>query len=128
MPLTDNDLALYERARGASANAYAPYSRFPVGAALLTAGGQVFTGANVENASFGLTCCAERTAIFTAVSAGHSDLAAIAVHAKAESAPPCGACRQVMAEFAPQLRVIWRRDGELVASSLSDLLPDGFRL
>jgi len=128
MPLTDDDLALYERARGASANAHAPYSRFPVGAAVLTGGGQVFTGANVENASFGLTCCAERTAIFTAVSAGHRDLAAIAVHADAESAPPCGACRQVMAEFAPQLRVIWRRHGELVASSLGDLLPDGFRL
>ena len=128
MPLTDDDLALYERARGASENAYAPYSRLPVGAALLTDGGQVFTGANVENASFGLTCCAERTAIFTAVSAGHSDLAAIAVHADAESAPPCGACRQVMAEFAPRLRVIWRRDGELVASSLGDLLPDAFRL
>jgi cytidine deaminase len=128
MPLTDDDLTLYERARSASTNAYAPYSRFPVGAALLTDGGLVFTGANVENASFGLSCCAERTAIFTAVSAGHSDLAAIAVHAAAETAPPCGACRQVMAEFAPQLRVIWRRDGELVASSLGDLLPDGFRL
>ena len=128
MPLTDDDVTLYERARAASTHAHAPYSRFPVGAALLTDGGQVFTGANVENASLGLTCCAERTAIFTAVSAGHSDLAAIAVHADAESAPPCGACRQVMAEFAPQLRVIWRRDGELVASSLGDLLPDAFRL
>ena len=128
MPLTDDDLALYERARGASANAHAPYSRLAVGAALITDGGQVFTGANVENASFGLTCCAERTAIFTAVSAGHSDLAAIAVHAEVASAAPCGACRQVMAEFAPRLRVIWRRDGELVASSLDNLLPDGFRL
>lgn len=128
MPLTDDDLALYDRARTASTHAHAPYSRFRVGAALLTDGGQVFTGANVENASLGLTCCAERTAIFTAISAGHSDLAAIAVHAEAESAPPCGACRQVMAEFAPQLRVIWRRDGELVASLLGDLLPDAFRL
>ncbi len=128
MPLTDDDLCLYERARAASAHAHAPYSCLPVGAALLTDGGQVFTGANVENASFGLTCCAERSAIFTAVSAGHRDLAAIAVHAEAASAPPCGACRQVMAEFAPQLRVIWRRDGALVASSLGDLLPDGFRL
>src|SRR5690242_15555529 len=128
MPLTDDDLALYERARGASANAHAACSRFPVGAAVRTDGGQVFTGANVENASFGLACCAERTAIFAAVSAGHKHLAAIAVHADADSAPPCGACRQVMAEFAPHLRVIWRRDGELVASSLGDLLPDGFRL
>ena len=128
MSLTDDELALYERARGAAANAHAPYSRFPVGAALRTEAGQVFTGVNVENSSFGLSCCAERSAIFTAVSAGHTDLAAIAVYADAVSAPPCGACRQVMAEFAPQLRVIWRRDGELVASSLGDLLPDGFRL
>ena len=108
--------------------AYAPYSRLRVGAAGLTGDGRVVTGCNVENASFGLTCCAERTAIFTAVSAGHTDLAAIAVHAEAESAPPCGACRQVMAEFATGLRVIWRRDGELVASTLGDLLPDGFSL
>jgi cytidine deaminase len=128
MPVTDDDLALYELARGASEHAHAPYSRFPVGAALITHGGQVFTGANVENASLGLTCCAERTAIFTAVSAGHTDLAAIAVHADAETAPPCGACRQVMAEFAPRLRVIWRRNGELVTSTLGDLLPDGFSL
>lgn len=119
---------LYDRARAASANAHAPYSRFAVGAALRLRDGQIVTGVNVENASYGLTCCAERTAVFAAVGAGHRDFEAIAVHADAASAPPCGACRQVMTEFAPELRVIWRRDGELVAAPLSELLPERFVL
>jgi homotetrameric cytidine deaminase len=128
MQPTAEDAALYELAREASTRAHAPYSKFPVGAALRTTAGDVITGANIENASFGLTCCAERTAIFTAVAAGQAEFASIAVYADAAAASPCGACRQVMAEFAPDLRVIWRRDGELVVTPLPELLADGFRL
>jgi cytidine deaminase len=125
---TPDDLDLYEQARAAAAHAHAPYSRFAVGAALRTAGGTVVTGVNVENSSYGLSCCAERTAMFAAVTGGHRQFTAIAVHADAESAPPCGACRQVLSEFAPELRVIWRRQGALAVTSLSQLLPDSFRL
>jgi cytidine deaminase len=126
--LTESDLELYERARAAADNAHAPYSRFAVGAALLTADGSVVTGVNVENGSYGLTSCAERNAVFTAIGAGHREFQAIAVHGDAASAPPCGACRQVLAEFAPELPVIWRRGGELVTTPLSALLPDRFVL
>jgi cytidine deaminase len=128
MQPTAEDAALYELAREASSRAHAPYSNFPVGAALRTTDGQVITGANVENASFGLTCCAERTAIFTAVASGHTEFDSIAVFADAVAASPCGACRQVMSEFAPELRVIWRLDGELVVTPLPELLAHGFRL
>ncbi len=128
MPLTDADMQLYEQARAASANAHAPYSRFPVGAALRTRGGEVITGVNVENGSYGLTSCAERNAVFTAIGAGEREFDAIAVHADAASAPPCGACRQVLAEFGADMRVIWRRDGQVVAAPLSELLPDRFVL
>lgn len=119
---------LHEHAGEAARHAHVPYSRFPVGAALRTAGGGIVTGANVENASYGLTCCAERTAMFTAVAAGHREFDAIAVHAQAASAPPCGACRQVLAEFAPELVIVYQRDGELVACPLAELLPEQFRL
>jgi cytidine deaminase len=125
---TSDDIALYEQARAAAANAHAPYSRFAVGAALRTAGGTVVTGVNVENSSFAHSCGAAPTAVFAAVTAGHRQFTAIAVHADAESAPPCGACRQVLAEFAPELRVIWRRQGALAVTDLSELLPDSFRL
>jgi len=128
MPLSAADSELYDRARDASANAHAPYSQFPVGAALRLRGGGVVTGVNVENGSYGMTSCAERNAVFTAIGSGQREFEAIAVHADAASAPPCGACRQVLAEFAPDLRVIWRRDGELVATPLSELLPDRFVL
>lgn len=128
MSLTESDMELYERARSASANAYATYSNFAVGAALRVRGGEIVTGVNVENASYGLTCCAERSAVFAAVAAGHREFEAIAVHADASSASPCGACRQVMTEFAPELRVIWRRDGDVVATPLSELLPERFVL
>jgi len=121
-------MELYEQARAASAHAHAPYSRFAVGAALRLSSGEVVTGVNVENASYGLTSCAERNAVFAAVGAGQAEFEAIAVHADAASAPPCGACRQVLTEFAPELRVIRRRDGEVVAAPLSQLLPERFVL
>jgi cytidine deaminase len=94
---------LYRAAYAAAKNAYAPYSRFPVGAALLMEDGAVITGVNVENRSFGLTNCAERTAVFTACALGYRTFAALAVAAPQADYPvgPCGACRQVLSEFAP---------------------------
>ncbi len=112
----------------ARAASHSPYSRFAVGAALLGASGRVYHGCNVENASFGLTCCAERTAVFKAVSEGERDFTAIAVTARGgQGAPPCGACRQVLAEFSPDLWVYWRdRRGRLLKKRLGVLLPDQF--
>jgi len=109
--------------------AYAPYSRFPVGAALLLEDGSIFHGSNVENASYGLTACAERTAMWKAVSEGRFGFVAIAITARdGEGAPPCGACRQVLHEFAPHLRVVWRdARGRLLERPLHELLPNAFR-
>jgi cytidine deaminase len=123
---------LLEAAREASRSAYCPYSKFHVGAAVL-ADGKVFTGANIENASYGLTICAERTAVFAAILAGATHIEAIAVacvDAPEGSGPeglmPCGACRQVIAEFAgPETPVLVDRVGRL---TLADLLPNAFRL
>jgi cytidine deaminase len=114
-----------ERARR---RAYAPYSGFAVGAALLTRSGSVIHGCNVENASYGLSICAERNAVLQAVSAGDSDFVALAVAApKGKAAPPCGACRQVLHEFAPRLAVIYRgTGGRLRARRLDQLLPEAF--
>ncbi len=132
--VTDDELArLAVAAREASRNAYCPYSKFRVGAAVLTSGGEVVTGGNVENASYGLTVCAERTAAFAAILAGASPFEAIAVacvDAPEGSGPellmPCGACRQVLAEFAdPSTPVIVDRVGRM---TLADLLPLAFRL
>jgi cytidine deaminase len=126
-PPTDDELRLYEAARTAARQAHAPYSAFPVGAALLPAGGgDPILGVNVENASFGLTSCAERNAVFAAVAAGVRGFSAIAVHADAGSAPPCGACRQVLAEFSPDMTVVYRRGGDVVAATVAELLPDRF--
>jgi cytidine deaminase len=126
--LTAEDADLYQQAQAAAEFAYVPYSHFAVGAALRTTDGEVITGANVENASYGMTMCAERNAVFQAVAAGKREFDAIAVHADADSVPPCGACRQVMAEFAPRLRVIFRREGQPVVMTLDELLPEQFRL
>jgi cytidine deaminase len=125
-----DDLALFEMAREASASAYAPYSRFRVGAAVRTLAGGVHRGCNVENASYGLTCCAERNAIFAAVAAEGPGmrLREIAVFADAHSVPPCGACRQVIAEFGPTARVIFPLGGELVVMRADELLPARFEL
>jgi len=111
----------------ARTRAYAPYSCFAVGAAVLGQDGRVFTGCNVENASYGLTVCAERTAIFRAIAEGASRLAALAVSA-VPAAWPCGACRQVLAEFAdPTCPVIVAEGGKVVAvTTLSELLPQAF--
>ncbi|WP_054691876.1 cytidine deaminase [Syntrophomonas palmitatica] len=98
---------LIAKARQAQQNAYAPYSGFKVGAALLSGDGKVFTGCNVENASYGLSVCAERTAIFKAVSEGIKEFAAMAIAGSGEGfIYPCGACLQVLAEFAPEIKLI----------------------
>lgn len=120
-------MAAAERAREV---AYAPYSRFRVGAALLARDGRVFTGCNVENASYGLTVCAERVALVKAVSEGAREFVAIAVAGpKGRPAPPCGACRQALVEFAPDLVIHFRQPGGRVARRpLRLLLPAAFGL
>lgn len=120
---------LYDLAAQASQNAYAPFSNFHVGAALLTADGTVYTGVNVENSSYGATICAERTAFVKAISEGVRDFAAIAVYAKGAESIPCGICRQFMFEFAPDLVIVTGADREhLNVRTLGELLPIGFRL
>ena len=122
---------LVRAAREAADRAYCPYSEYPVGAAVLTVDGQVYTGCNVENVSYGLSNCAERTALFKAVSAGCREFAALAVAGGArQAAAPCGACRQVMAEFcAPDMPVFIARlqGGRVAATTLDALLPLAFR-
>ena len=123
--LSDQDLL--DLARGARVNAYVPYSNFRVGAALLCEDGQVFTGSNIENISYGLTMCAERTAVFKAVSQGCRHFKAIAIAADATAPWPCGACRQVLAEVSPKMRVMVTWDqGQTAQSTLEDLLPNSF--
>ena len=123
---TVSDETLLALARQAMERSYSPYSHYPVGAALLCADGRVFQGCNVENASYGLANCAERTAVFKAVSEGAAAFTAIAI-AAGKSAPwPCGACRQVLNEFAPGIRVLVTWDGGTAEMNLRQLLPNGF--
>ncbi|HSR87603.1 MAG TPA: cytidine deaminase [Pontiella sp.] len=119
---------LIKAARKALNRAHAPYSGYRVGAALLCPDGTVFTGCNVENASYGLTNCAERTAVFSAVAAGRTAFSAIAIAASGEPAPfPCGACRQVLAEFcAPEFAIHIARAEGYETISLGELLPHTF--
>lgn len=123
---TSDEIALYEAARAAREHAYARYSDFPVGAALQLDDGSVVAGANIENASFGLTVCAERTAVFTAVSGGARSFRAIAVagHDGLATLLPCGGCRQVLSEFAPALPVVHLYDGTVSVETLDVLMPD----
>lgn len=118
---------LINDAMQARAQAYVPYSHFPVGAALLTVSGAVYTGCNIEIASYGATVCGERTAAFKAVSEGERDFAAVAV-VTSNAAAPCGICRQVLYEFGPEMIVIMVDTEGQVAweGPLTDLLPHGF--
>ncbi len=119
---------LAERAMGAMERAYAPYSRFRVGAALLAADGSITEGCNVENAAYPATLCAERSALAAAVARGIRDFTAIVIATEADvPTPPCGLCRQVLMEFAPQLAVVSvTRGGAEARWMMSDLLPDAF--
>ena len=118
---------LVRLAKKARENAYAPYSKFKVGAAVLTYSGTTFTGCNVENSSYGLTCCAERNAIFNAVGAGAQDLYCLCVLAETkEPVAPCGACRQVMSEFGVEWVIMANTAGATKIVPLADLLPYGF--
>jgi cytidine deaminase len=123
---------LVRAAAQARQRAVAPYSKFKVGAALLTKSGKIITGANVESASYGLTCCAERVALFNALTAGRRSFVAAAVVARAPGGPmPCGACRQLLAEYAPDA-VVWVADsavlGKVREFRVRDLLPSAFIL
>ena len=121
-----DDQELIRLAQAARERAYAPYSNYKVGAALLTASGHVFTGCNVENAVYPLVTCAERTAVVKAVSEGQREFVAIAV-ATRNGGSPCGACRQVLREFAPHLRVLLADEaGMTLEYTLDQLLPDSF--
>jgi cytidine deaminase len=132
MSISDQRDRLLKLAREVQQNAYAPYSRFRVGAAVLLENGEVFTGCNVENASYGLTNCAERSAIFAAVSrlgASNVKIRAVAV-VNDQDLPcsPCGACRQVIAEFGPEAILWYQGRTGIQESTMEHLLPDSFRL
>lgn len=127
-------VSLLEAAQKVSERAYAPFSNFFVGAAILTTTGEVFTGCNVENSSYGLTNCAERTAIFTAVADANRktdlEITAVAV-VNRDGVPcaPCGACRQVIYEFGPDAVIIYRnKTGKITQTPINVMLPEGFRL
>jgi len=123
----ESDAELLAPARRMRERAYAPYSGFSVGAALQARDGSIFGGANVENASYGLSICAERSAVVAAVAAGHRDFRAIAVAGPEQSvAAPCGACRQFLHEFNPRMTVIYTERDRVVATTLDRLLPDAF--
>ena len=123
---------LIRAAAGARKRAVAPYSKFKVGAALLTQGGEIISGANVESASYGLTCCAERVALFSALTAGRREFVAVAVVARAPGGPMlCGACRQLLAEYAPAAKVFVADSADLTkikTFTVRGLLPRAFRL
>lgn len=116
---------LLDAARTAATHAYAPYSSFQVGAALRTTSGEVFTGCNVENASFGETICAERNAVTTMVAAGHRSIETIAVVGSTDPCWPCGACRQVLAEFGCRRVIVQGPEGPF-EMDFADLLPHAF--
>lgn len=128
MPTPTQLKKLKTTAQAAAARAYAPYSKFRVGAAVLTNTGKIFAGCNVENASYGLCNCAERTAIFSAVAAGERKFKCVVVYTPTQTATaPCGACRQVIHEFGPKIRVVSYCAGlDRIDTAISALLPAAF--
>ena len=128
MPLSNEQIhALIQQANAARVHAYAPYSNYPVGAALRTSSGRIFTGVNVENAVYPMTICAERVAVFKAVSVGEREFDALAL-VTSNGGPPCGACRQVLAEFGMDTLVLIadERGRLLRQTTVADLLPGAF--
>lgn len=126
-----NNKDLLKLAEDARKNAYVPYSKFSVGAAVLTKSGKVYTGCNIECASFGGTNCAERTALFKAISEGEREIDAIAIASsnseKNEATYPCGICRQVIIEFGPDIRIIMGySEGKIIETTIKDLVPNYF--
>lgn len=120
---------LLKAARAAARNSYSPFSDFEVGAAVLADDGRVHSGTNIENSSFGLTICAERVAVFNAISAGARAVKAVLVYADTDTlTPPCGACLQVINEFGTNAEIILSNGRETRQCRLRDLLPQGFRL
>lgn len=121
---------LIKTAAAARERAYAPYSKFRVGAAILTRAGRYYTGCNIENASYSLTCCAERVALFKAISGGERDFEAIAVTSGTEEyCTPCGACRQALAEFGSEIKVFMsNKQGDYMVRTVGELLPVAFNL
>ncbi len=129
--MADKKKELLAAARRARDKAYAPHSNFPVGAAVLGSNGRIYSGCNVENSSLGLTCCAERNAIFAMVAAGEREIREILVIGDIEDfLPPCGACRQVIAEFAPPSAVIHmcNKAGACRDATVAELMPFTFHL
>lgn len=122
---------LMDKAKEVSANAYTPYSKFNVGACVLAESGNIYTGCNFENASYGLSICAERNAIGTAIANGEKKIKAVAIYSpNMENCSPCGACRQVIYEFKSDegVVVLTELNGEIISHSIDDLLPGGFSL
>ena len=126
---TEKKKELYRMARNATEKAYAPYSGFKVGAAVLTVDGEIYTGVNIENSSYPAGICAERSAFAAAVSAGHREFAGVAVCTENGSAWPCGVCRQIIFEFGEDILIISGQDENSIESyTIGELLPKGFRI
>ena len=123
---------LMDEAKKASEKSYSPFSRFAVGACVLAKSGKIYTGCNIENSSFGMTICAERCAIFKAISEGEREIVAVAIYSpNTDDCNPCGACRQVMYEFQSkdcEIEIITENMGELIIRKLSEYLPYGFKI
>jgi cytidine deaminase len=120
---------LIKKAKQVSEKAYAPYSGFKVGAALLTKSGKVFTGCNVENSSYGLSNCAERTAVFKAISEGKMDFSELVIYVDSDILfTPCGACRQVLSEFSSDLKITIISNKDRLETTITELLPYKFHL
>lgn len=117
-----------EIAKESCKTSYSPYSKIKVGAALVSENGEIFEGCNIENASYGLSMCAERIALFKAVSKGQKKFIKIAVASSSQVASPCGACRQALSEFSPEMEVVWEENGKIISKKLNELLPNSFKI